>query len=445
MDATAGALLAQVEIEFAIRADGFLRLAIGPREDLLRGPVGVLGYLLFVPGFWWVPRRLSAAYLTFTSLLWAFLTVGPAYVLWLVAMVGGGWLTLRLANIGPFSLAVSRRGPRTAAGLILATAFGALLLRPQPFPLPPVSEPEPLYFYLHWAGLAYIFLKLYHLVVDTTGGRLAAPGANDYLAYILFAPTLRMGPIYRAGEFFNQLRNRPDRFRSVRPAAAFGRIALGLVRWGAVMGLIARFPGEAVFGRPESLGTTALLAGIAAQPLSIFLWISGYADVAVGLGRLMGFAVPENFNHPWAAKSLAEFWRRWHITLGLWLRDYIYIPLGGNRRYVFRNYCLTFGFCGLWHGLYPSYLAWGLSQGIGLYVNRIWRGFWERRRVAGDLCYRAARRARLTDAFLGRAIAWTVTLAYQVITIALFMDERHCGRRFLPELGRRLWETLVEY
>ncbi|MBN1491905.1 MAG: hypothetical protein JXA69_18480, partial [Phycisphaerae bacterium] len=367
---------------------------VGGQDDILRGPAGALGYLLFIPLYWWNPRRWTTGFLVTTSLLWALLTLGPAYVAWLALLVGGGWLALRAATRPSVETASRPAGPWRTVLMLLAIAYTLLLLWPQPL-LPPVQQP--LYFYLQWAGIGYIFLKLYHLVLDVSHGRLARPSPGTYAAYLLFAPTLRMGPIYRAGDFTEQLANRPACFQPADLPPAFGRILLGLIRWGAVMVLRERFPAEAVFGRPETLVGWELIAGIYAWPTAIFLWISGYADIAVGLGRLMGFRVPENFNYPWVATGLRDFWRRWHMTLGAWLRDFLYIPLGGNRRHVFVNFLITFGFCGLWHGLYPSYFAWGLSQAIGLYINRRWNEYWQGHRDRQSACYRWLRRWRLID------------------------------------------------
>lgn len=432
MNLTSLSLLAHSPFRLDWRPDGWLHLVLGAKDDVLRGPAGSLGYLLFIPLLWLMPRRTTAAFLTISSLAWALVTLGPAYVAWILLLTAGGWMAIHLATIGPFSLAVRPYIPRTIAAMLLTVAYAALLMWPQPFPLPHVEQP--FYFYLHWAGIGYIFLKLYHLVVDISAGRLTRPAFGDYAAYMLFAPTLRMGPIYRAGDFLTQLNQRPDRLDPAQIAPAVGRLFTGLLRWGVVMQLMAFFPADVVFGKPETLPAWKLIAGIYAQPFSIFLWISGNADIAIGLGRLMGFTIPDNFNYPWISTSLRTFWQRWHITLGLWLRDYLYIPLGGSRRHVFVNYLVTFGFCGLWHGLYPSYFGWGISQAFGLYINRRWNLFWKAQRERNTPICGLARRLRLIDTPLATALAWLVTFHYQILTIAWFMDETHTGRVIIPAI-----------
>jgi D-alanyl-lipoteichoic acid acyltransferase DltB (MBOAT superfamily) len=429
-------VLGDIAFEFAIRPAGWMHLAVGDRVDVLRGPVGVLGYVLFVPWLWLIPRRWTAGYLAGTALVWSLVTLGHAYTVGLVLLTVGGWALLRLARAGPFSLAVRPWMMRNAVAVILAAVYGTLLVWPQPALVPPVSRP--LYFYLQWAGVGYIFLKLYHLVIDVSAGDLPRPRFAAVAAYLLFQPTLRMGPIYRGQEFFAQLHDRPARFDPAWLGMAAIRLTLGLVRWGLMIWLTIVYPAATVFGAPDRLPTATLLVGVAAQPIAIFLWISGYVDIAIGLGHLMGFTVPENFNYPWIAASLRTFWRRWHITLGAWLRDYIYIPLGGSRRHVFINYCATFGFCGLWHGLYASYFAWGLSQGVGLWINRRWMLYWQGQRDRTTALYVRLRQARLIESPLSLAAAWLVTTVYQLLTIALFMDEHHCGTRFLPELAKRI-------
>ncbi len=439
--ASCSLLLAEFHLRFDVRAEGWIHLALGDESDVLRGPVGVLGYLLFVPLFWLIPRRWSAGFLAATSLLWALLTLGPAYAGWLAAIVAGGWVALLLTDPGSRPPVVRPSRPLVTAVVLLSTVYGLLLIWPQPLPLPPVDFP--LYFYIHWAGIGFVFLKVYHLLIDVSAGKSQRPSSGEYAAYLLFAPTLRMGPIYRADEFVSQLHNRPVRFVPACLGPAGLRLLTGLLRWGVLLQFRQWFDADAMFTRPETLTTWELVFGIYAQAVSIFLWISGYIDVAIGMGRLMGFRVPENFNYPWIATSLADFWRRWHITLGAWLRDFLYIPLGGNRRHVFLNYAATFVFCGVWHGLFPSYVAWGASQAIGLYVNRRWSLFWQDRRDRGTRLYRRLQRLGLVGSPVSSLLGWLLMVHYQVLTIALFTDEQYSFARIGPALVERLTRLLA--
>ncbi|MEP0844882.1 MAG: MBOAT family protein [Phycisphaerae bacterium] len=295
---------------------------------------------------------------------------------------------------------------------------------------------EPTWFYLHWAGIGYLFLRMAHVQADVGRGLLPAPAAVDYFAYLLFPPTLRMGPIYRFGAFAQQLHGDLERGRSL-PAAA-GRLLAGFIRLGIMAALLKHAPLDRLYGEIDQLNrlsTDRFLAGIYIAPMTIYLWIGGYTDLAVGVGRIMGFTVPENFHYPWVATSIADFWRRWHLTLGAWLRDYIYIPLGGSRRHVTLNYLVTFLFCGLWHGTYPAMVLWGLSQGLGLAVWRVWNRFWTRQAERTTPLCRAARRLRLKDGPLGTALAWLLTFHYQILTINVILDERHAGRLMAGRLA----------
>src|SRR5262249_50317226 len=151
-----------------------------------------------------------------------------------------------------------------------------------------------------WAGLGYLFLRTVHVLVDVTHGRLMPPSAIDFAAYLLFAPTLRMGPIYCFTEFSEQIAWDPRRpSLALRALLGFGRIIIGLLRLGIMAALLKKFPIEPLLENPQSLATGALLVRLYVAPISIYLWISGYIDLAIGVGGTMGFRVPENFCYPW--------------------------------------------------------------------------------------------------------------------------------------------------
>jgi len=407
-------------VQFGFWADGCIRW-VQDGYNLPRTPLGVLVYLLFVPFYWLCPPRHRAAYLWTSSLAAALLTLGPAYALTLTALT---LINLTVVQLG------GRPGRAALGGLVLAGVYGTLLLRPQPFWLPPVDEP--LYFYLHWAGIGYLFLRGWHLLMDRANGTLGHARPSELAAFLLFAPTLRMGPLYRYQVFAVQMREGPAVHRNF-PAAA-GRLVTGAVRLAAMTVLMDALPMETLFGAPQTLTGPQLLAHIYAAPMSIYLWISGYLDWAVAVGYALGFRVPDNFNYPWRATSIAEFWRRWHITLGQWIRDYVYIPLGGNRRHIFLNYTVSFLIVGLWHGAYFSYVLWGLSQGVGLAFRRLWHLRFERLRQERSPLYARLRALRLVASPLNVAACWVLTFHYQIFTIALFLDEHHTWRRLGPRL-----------
>jgi D-alanyl-lipoteichoic acid acyltransferase DltB (MBOAT superfamily) len=408
-------LLAKTAIQFAWRPEGWIHSVQGG-FDVPRGPVGVLFFLAFVPPFWAIPRHWRAAYLSATSLLLALGTVGPAYTAMLLALALLGFAVVRLLAFGTAYWA--------GAGLLVA-GYAALLWRPQPPWLPPVREP--LYFYVHWAGIGYLFLKTLHVLTEFSRGSLPAPRLGDWLAYLLFAPSLRMGPIYRYPQFLEQMHGDPAADRQLGRAAV--RIISGLVRLGILGILVDQFPLRVLFDDPGQLSAGQFVLRVYLAPLTFFLWISGYVELSVGVGRAMGFVVPENFNYPWTSANIAEFWQRWHITLGAWLRDYIFTPMVRRRWHFAWAFTITFLMCGLWHGPNACYVIWGTAQGVGLAVLRVWTQYWKRQQSRATPLYRRLARLGLVHSPLATALAWLLTFHYEVVTILIGMDLDHAGFR----------------
>ncbi|MBI4582056.1 MAG: hypothetical protein HY718_20330, partial [Planctomycetes bacterium] len=409
-------ILADTVIEFAIRPDGWFH-SIQGGFDVPRGPVGVLFYLAFVPPFWLMPTRWRAHYLAATSLLLTVVTVGPAFAVMLAVLALAGFALIRaLGNDRGYALGAT----------LLVGSYAAIILHPQPGWLPPVSEP--LFFYVHWAGIAYMFLKTLHVLNDLSRRKLAPPYLSEWLAYILFAPSLRMGPMYRYDEFSEQLRGDLAAHRQL--GRAVGRIVSGLVRLGVLGALLDKpnFPLDVLFGDPGQWSPTRFILGVYLAPMCAFLWFSGYVELGVGIGRAMGFVVPENFNYPWIAVNIGEFWQRWHMTLGSWLRDYIFTPLVRRRWHFFWAFTLTFFLCGLWHSNRWCYVIWGTAQGVGLAVLRIWTHYWKRQRTAGTPLYRRLAAVRLVNSPITVALAWLLTFHYEVVTILIGMDIQHAGK-----------------
>lgn len=407
-------ILAKTAIEFAIRPEGWIHSVQGG-FDVPRGPVGVLFYLPFIPLFWIVPKRWRALHLVVTSLLLTLSTVGPAFTMTLIGLALCGFAIVR-------TLA---RGQRYWAGLaLLVGGYAALIVHPQPGWLPPVADP--LYFYVHWAGIGYLFLRTVHVLNEVSRDRLDAPGLNHWLAYLLFAPTLRMGPLYRYPEFIEQMETEPGQNRQL--AAGAKRLLSGVIRLAAVGVLIDWFPFDVFFTEPWKLSDGQFLLRLYLAPFSFFLWISGYVELSVGLGRLMGFKVPENFNYPWSAVNVAEFWQRWHITLGTWLREYIFTPMVRRRWHFFWAFTFTFLMCGLWHGNRWCYVIWGTAQGVGLAVLRVWGQYWKRQAAAQSPLYRRLAAWRLVGTPFNSVLAWLFTLHFEVVTIMIGMDLTHAGR-----------------
>ncbi len=217
-------------------------------------------------------------------------------------------------------------------------------------------------------GVSFYSFQAITYVVDVKRRQVEPASLLDAAVYLSFFPHLVAGPIVRASEFLPQLRE-PRNPNRVAVGAGLALVALGLVKKVMIADYLARELVDPVFAVPQAYSAPdAILAayGYAAQ---IFCDFSGYTDLAIGLALLMGFVFPQNFNSPYRATGFRDFWRRWHMTLSRFLRDYLYIPLGGNRKGRLRTYLnlmLTMTLGGLWHGAAWNFVAWGAYQGAGL-------------------------------------------------------------------------------
>jgi len=198
---------------------------------------------------------------------------------------------------------------------------------------------------------------------------------RDYLVYILLFPQMIAGPIIRFNEIADQLSDRKANETIDNKLHGFFRFIIGLSK----KVLLANTLGvevDKIFALDETLLTQPLAwIGVIAYSFQIYFDFSGYSDMAIGIGRMIGFKFPENFNNPYISQSITEFWRRWHITLSTWMRDYLYIPLGGNRvktKYrLYINLSIVFLISGFWHGAQWNFIIWGGFHGLFLILDRI--------------------------------------------------------------------------
>jgi alginate O-acetyltransferase complex protein AlgI len=225
-------------------------------------------------------------------------------------------------------------------------------------------------------GLSFITFQAISYVVDVKRGLLPPASTLDFALYLSFFPHVVAGPIVRAREFIPQL-SKPRDPRDVAVGAAVVLIALGLIKKVAVADYLAREVVDPVFGVPEAFAGPDVALAAYAYAAQIYCDFSGYTDIAIGVALLMGFVFPQNFNSPYRATSFRDFWRRWHMTLSRFLRDFLYIPLGGNRGGKWktaRNLMLTMVLGGLWHGAAWGFILWGALHGAGLVIERGLRG-----------------------------------------------------------------------
>ncbi len=210
------------------------------------------------------------------------------------------------------------------------------------------------------AGVSFFTFKGISYVADAY--KNPGSGSRSFfrvLFYISFLPEVMSGPLSRFDRFDAQLAARER--SAERTAHGLRRFILGLAKKLLLSGGCA-LVADAAFGALPELDARMAWLGAIAYTLQLYFDFSGYSDMAVGLGGMLGFTVPENFEHPYAAVSITDFWRRWHISLSLWFRDYLYIPLGGSRRGKWRtalNKAIVFVLCGLWHGANLTFVLWG--------------------------------------------------------------------------------------
>ena len=221
-------------------------------------------------------------------------------------------------------------------------------------------------------GLSFITFQAISYVVDVKRGLLPPASTFDFAIYLSFFPHVVAGPIVRAREFIPQL-SKPRNPRDVAVGAAVVLIALGLVKKVAIADYLAREVVDPVFGVPEAFAAPDVALAAYAYAAQIYCDFSGYTDIAIGVALLMGFVFPQNFNSPYRATSFRDFWRRWHMTLSRFLRDFLYIPLGGSRGGKWktaRNLMITMVLGGLWHGAAWGFVLWGTLHGAGLVIER---------------------------------------------------------------------------
>jgi alginate O-acetyltransferase complex protein AlgI len=232
-------------------------------------------------------------------------------------------------------------------------------------------------------GISFFTFQALSYVIDTYRRKIRPVPLLEFAVYLSFFPHLVAGPIVRASEFLPQLRV-PRDARRLDSGLAFWLISVGLFKKVVVSSYLASAIVDPVFRIPAQHQSVDTLLGIYGYAIQIYCDFSGYTDMAIGLALLLGFRFPQNFDAPYTSASLQEFWRRWHMTLSRWLRDYLYIPLGGNQRgprRAYLNLFLTMLIGGLWHGAAWTFVVWGALHGGWLVLERLWDGLSRRTAV----------------------------------------------------------------
>jgi len=227
-------------------------------------------------------------------------------------------------------------------------------------------------------GISFFTFQALSYVIDVY--RREAPVQKrfrDIALYIALFPQLIAGPIVRYRDVAEQIVHRIGTLEKFASGAR--RFVIGLAKKVLIANVCASAADQVFALPPEQLTPAVAWLAVVAYTLQIYFDFSGYSDMAIGLGRMFGFEFLENFRHPYVSRSITEFWRRWHISLSTWFRDYLYIPLGGNRRGPARTYAnllVVFFLCGLWHGASLTFVVWGLYHGTFLVFERLGLSAW---------------------------------------------------------------------
>jgi len=235
----------------------------------------------------------------------------------------------------------------------------------------------------HWrfdiilpAGISFFTFQSMTYTIETYRRNLKpCHSLPDFLLFVVFFPQLLAGPINRAVDLLPQFAKRA-RATALDIETGMAQFALGAIKKLVISDQIAPHV-DLIFNNPGNYDGFTLLQGAIGYAVQIYCDFSGYSDMAIGCARMMGFKFMENFQMPYSATNITEFWRRWHISLSSWFRDYLYIPLGGNRGSTSRTYAnllLTMLLCGLWHGASWNFIFWGVLHGACLAIHRIWKG-----------------------------------------------------------------------
>lgn len=219
-------------------------------------------------------------------------------------------------------------------------------------------------------GLSFVLFQCISYLLDIGNGKVK-PNRNiiDFTLYVLFFPKLAQGPIVKYHEFEPYLRNRKVGLENL--VSGLERFIVGLAKKVLIADVLAVTVNSIFSYAYEPMDIASAWIGSILFTLQIYLDFSGYSDMAIGIGRMFGFKIPENFNFPYSSTSISEFWRRWHITLGAWFREYLYIPMGGSKKgNVYLNLFIVFFITGLWHGASLVFILWGVAHGLCVILER---------------------------------------------------------------------------
>ena len=239
-----------------------------------------------------------------------------------------------------------------------------------PFNLPVPSFALPV-------GISFYTFQTLTYVIDVYRGKISAqPKFSKYLLYLSLYFQLVAGPIVRYTDVAKEIEQR--KLSVPRFSHGIYKFVCGLGKKVILANAAGVFVDKYMTGSFDGLTTLGAWLGIVMYTIQLYFDFSGYSDMAIGLGKMFGFDFPENFNYPYISKSVSEFWRRWHITLGTFFRDYVYIPLGGKQKHVYRNLIIVWFLTGFWHGANWNFIIWGLFNGFFIIIEKLSKRYFEK-------------------------------------------------------------------
>ena len=276
-------------------------------------------------------------------------------------------------------------------------------------------------------GISFFVFQSMSYTIDIYRGQLK-PLDNwcDYLFYLSFFPQLVAGPIVRARDFIPQIRQNPVVVTREMFGTGVFLILTGLFKKAIISDYISLNFVDRIFDEPLLYSGFECLAGIYGYALQIYCDFSGYSDMAIGIALLLGFRFPKNFDAPYKSATITEFWRRWHISLSTWLRDYLYISLGGNRKGKLRTYgnlFITMLLGGLWHGAAVRFILWGALHGAALALHKLWMAVVPGAKATGDQMHWWSRAAGIFFTFNLVCLGWLMFRAESMQTVELMLHQ----------------------
>jgi len=353
-----------------------------------------LQYLVFLPTvfllYWICPHRLRVPLLLVASYVF-YMSWRPIYGLLIAGLTLGNFLLVPL-----ITKAQTEKGKKWMVALIVAAnlitlgifkyaTFTVTCLKDS-LDLFGVAWREPHLHILLPLGISFFVFEFIHYAVEVYRGKPLVKSLIDFSLFASFFPTQIAGPIKRYMDFIPQL-SIPAKFKWEFVDQGMNLILMGLFKK-LILGDNLALAVEAGFAHPANFGSVDLWLISYAYAFQIFFDFSGYTDIARGSALLFGYKVPINFNLPYIAANVSDFWHRWHISLSTWLRDYLYIPMGGSRRGEWKNYrnlFITMALGGLWHGAAMHFLIWGVFHGILLVLHKEYQKICEKLGVAKTL------------------------------------------------------------